>query len=394
MTHFPFSEAAQDFVEAHALTDVTRLALKYKDVDGVPISLLIDQILGRRKAKTKIPEFYHESRIVFPPSLNLEQSSSEATAQWKASLILPGTTGVDLSGGFGVDARWMSRRFDQYEFVEPDASLLAMAQHNLRTLGCTNIIYHARTAEQFLETSTRTFDFIYVDPSRRNKRSNRVVTFENCQPDVIRLLDLLYRKTGTLMIKASPLLDIDAGLISLRRKFRVIVLAVKNECKEVLFIKDSTINDNNTTIEAIDIGADVEFRFSQEEEKLASATIGPAEKFIYEPNAAVLKAGAFKLLTSRYGAKKLHANTHLYTSGNLIEGFPGRCFEVETELKPDRKAAESNFPDGYANVISRNHPLSADELKKKMGLADGGNFYLIAFSSTSGRHLVRARRVS
>ncbi|NJM24437.1 MAG: class I SAM-dependent methyltransferase [Bacteroidia bacterium] len=384
----------QTFIGAHASADVANLALRYKDVDGVPIALLIDQILGRRKAKIKIPEYYHDARIVFPPSLNLEQSSSEATAQWKAKRIPAGALGVDLSGGFGVDARWMSTRFDRYEFVEPDASLLAMVRYNHLALGCGNVSYHALTAEQFLHASTNVFDFIYIDPSRRSGGNNRVVTFEHCVPDVIRLREQLERRAGMLMIKASPLLDIRSGLTSLGGKYRVIVLAVKNECKEVVFMSDSAITGHDATIEAIDIGADTitEFKFSQEEERLAAATTGSLEKFIYVPNAAVLKAGAFKLITSRYPVKKLHPNTHLYTSGRLVEGFPGRSFEVDTELKPG--AAAGNFPDGYANIISRNYPLSADELKKKMGLTDGGDYYLIAFTSIDGKHLVRARRTS
>lgn len=394
----------QEFILAHEGDDEQKLLLRYRDVDGVPVTRIVDQIRGHRKAKEKLPSWAAVKGLVYPGGPALEQCSSEITAAFKTSVIKQsgGTTFslCDLTGGFGVDSFHFSKLFREIDFVEKDEALLRVVEHNFGVLGVTNVAWHVSRAQDFME-ERGTYDFIYVDPSRRDVNKSRVFLLEDCDPDVTAMQDSLWNRTDNLMIKASPLLDIQKGLAGLRFTKVVYVLAVSNECKELIFLGEKKFSGEpeircvNLTVSSgfgIDSGGAETFSFTKDEERAAMATFSEPLTYLYEPNAAVLKAGAFCLISSRLGLHKLSSNTHLYTNENIVQEFPGRIFSVVEPLKIDKKLSEK-FPGGQANVISRNHPLTVDEIRKKTGIREGGDLYLICCSGDKEKFALMCKRL-
>jgi hypothetical protein len=273
-----------------------------------------------------------------------------------------------------------------------------MAQHNHKQLGAGNIVHHKGTAEQFLNealSNQTKLDVAFIDPSRRNKINKRVFSLTECEPDVTTLQDAIFRITDVLMIKTSPLLDLHRGLAELKFVQKMIVVAVENEVREVLFLCVKNF-DGEPLIQATNLSKNEKeesLSFSFSDERAATSTFSAAQKFLYEPNAAILKAGAFKTISQKFQLAKLHPSTHLYTSSTFIENFPGRVFEILESLKASPKSVATQFPDGKANITTRNYPLSVEELKKKTGLKDGGKNYLIGFSGQQDKFLVAAKRL-
>lgn len=388
----------QAFIRAHEQDDEKRLVLKHSHIHGIPASKIAGQIAGRRKAKEKLPIYYQTPGILYPPGLNLEQSSSEQTARYKADLVretLGSGSGtlVDLTGGFGIDTFFFSNVFKEIIYTEPDTSLLEIARHNHTALQALNITHHSLTAKDLLAGLQKKADCIYIDPSRR-AGSRKVFKLADCEPDVTMLQDEIFERSSCLLVKASPLLDIQQGLRELKHVRKVFVVAVKNEVKELLFLCQPSFS-GEPTITATDIIDDhrEEFTFTFSEEKKVTATFSPPLSFVFEPNASILKAGAFKTSASRFSMAKLHPSTHLYTSDHAPENFPGRVFRIEAVLKSDPKAIAQYFPNGKANIITRNYPLSADDLKKKLKLLDGGEQYLLAFAGQREKYLCKASRI-
>lgn len=379
----------QEFIYAHELDDESRLVLKHKEILGVPSSVVANQIVGRRKAKEKLPLFYRTPNIVFPPALNLEQCSSEMTATFKASLVAKGNVMIDLTGGFGIDSFFFSASFDTVHYVEPDDFLVAVTRHNHKLLGAGNIVHHAATAESFTRQFNAVADFIFIDPSRRTSQG-RIVAFSECQPDVTAMQMDLLRIAPVVMVKASPMMDIAHASKVLHHLQHVYVVSVDNEVKELLFVC-SRNHSKGFTIGCIDLGKNILhdlITFDPQEERSIDVQFSDPRKYIYEPSAAIMKAGAFNSIAWRYSLKKVHQNTHFYTGELLNENFPGRIFSMETSLKPDPKTLKKYVPDGKANVITRNYPLSPDALKRKAGLKDGGNKYVLAFTSSNEKKIV------
>ncbi|HZY83098.1 MAG TPA: hypothetical protein VFE50_26445 [Cyclobacteriaceae bacterium] len=387
----------QNFIFEHEKDDEDRLVLKSKTMLGLPSSWIAAQIKARKKTVYKLPLFYQTKGVVYPPSLNLEQCSSEATARFKKYItskwITSGKKFCDLTGGFGVDALFMSSLFPYTDFSEPDTTLIEVAEHNHQLLGSSNIHYHNKNAADFMSASGKHYDLIYVDPSRRSTTNKKVFQFADCEPDVVGSLEELYRHADRLMIKASPLLDIQQGIKDLQHVARVLVVSVDNDCKELLFLCDRK-STGETVVECYNlpnnfnahkIPVAFEFRFS--EERSAAATFSDPLKFIYEPNTSIMKGGAFKSIATEFKVRKLAANTHLYTSAEVIDDFPGRVFEIKEFVKPDKKLR------GKANILIRNYPLSVDEIKKKTGITDGGDKYLIACSGVKEKWMFTANRV-
>lgn len=394
------SEVVQQYIFDHEHEDERKLALNKKEILGVSPSVLAEQIRGRKKAKEKLPSYYRTRGIVYPPGINLEQCSSEQTAAFKASVVQKhlGTTLIscaDLTGGFGVDSFAFSKICKAVHTVDPNESLLEIAKHNHTLLGASNIFYHSKTAEDFLLQSENKFDFIYLDPSRRGSANQRVFKFADCEPNVVALFGQLRRQSDMVLVKTSPLVDITQGLQELPDVQHVYVLSVNNECKEVLFLCTSN-PEQEPVIHAVNLVHEVvhEFSFSPTEEKKSTPSISAPLTYLYEPNASVLKAGAFKLVATRFNVHKVHMNTHLYTSDELVHDFPGRIFRIEAIVKPDAKSIKPYLPEERANVITRNYPLIPDALRKKIGLKDGGEKYVIGFTTVNKPLVVVAERLS
>ena len=400
----------QEFIRQHEADDYKKLLLKHGTILGVAFSLIADQISGRRKAKLKLPSWYQTKNIIYPPSVNLEQCSSEATAKFKVEIVKqnPGDSfnkAVDLTGGFGVDSFFLGSAFKEVHYVEPDENLVEITRHNHKTLQApdiqhpvSSIQHHHTTAEQFLNTTSNHFDLVYIDPSRRSKGNQKIFRLADCVPDITLLQDVIFEKTETLLVKASPMLDLQQGIKELKHVAKVFVVAVDNECKEVLFLcRKGHLTE--PIIEAIDLKSSrnqalLSFDFLASEEKNATTEFSNPLHYLYEPNAALLKAGAFKLVAQRFSIKKLQQHTHLYTSESKVADFPGRIFEIEALTKPDAKIVSHYFPEGKANVVTRNYPLSPEELKKKTGLTDGGEKFLIGFSGVKEKFVAVCRRIN
>ena len=233
-------EEVQDFLLAHEKDDVQKLLLKQKYILGVPTEWIAQQLIGRRKARTKLDTWYRTKGIIYPPSLNLEQSSSEAAAKFKSTVFQNISAkkkgkGVDLTGGFGVDTYFLSRQAHHVDYVEPDVDLLEIARHNHRLLGADNISYHQTSAEVFIHSNTQHFDFVYIDPSRR-KGQQKTYRLTDSEPDIVKLHSEILRITTHLLIKTSPLLDHQQGCKELNHAIQATVVAVENECRELLFL--------------------------------------------------------------------------------------------------------------------------------------------------------------
>ena len=384
----------QEYIFEHETADEKSLVLQSKEILDVPTFLIAQQIAGRRKAKYKLPTWYATKGIIYPPSINLEQSSSEATAKYKSSIISKGKIAADLTGGFGVDSFFISKQFDRFYYVEPDEQLLSVVKHNHTLLGADNIQYVNSSAEEFIRHTVEQFDLLFIDPSRRNKQQ-KVFKLADCIPNVVELLPALIGKSKRILIKNSPLLDIHEGIRELEGADDVMVIAVNNECKELLFSLSRQIT-SSASIRAIDIDTKANrsssFAFKQEDEKRTIVQFSSPQEWIYEPSAALLKAGAFKTIVVRYEISKLHPNTHLYTSENQIKFLSGRTFRIRQHLKMDKNIKEL-FPNGHANILTRNYPLSVEEIKKKTGLKEGGDLYLICTQSENEKHVLLAERI-
>jgi hypothetical protein len=395
----------QEFIIAHEGDDEQQLLLKYREVDGVPVARIADQIRGHRKAKEKLPSWYATKGLVYPGGPALEQCSSETTAAFKAMLIKrSGRTYYslcDLTGGFGVDSFHFAKLFKEVDFVEKDEGLLRVVEHNFNVLGVSNISWRASSAETFVQ-QRGTYDFIYADPSRRDSAKGRVFLLSDCEPNVTTMQDAIWSRADNLMIKASPLLDIQKGLSELRFVKAVHVVAVANECKELIFLAEKKFEGEpeihcinltaTATFGIANAAAIAPFEFKASDERSARVDYSDPLTYLYEPNAAIMKAGAFKLAASRLGLKKLAVSTHFYTNETIVHSFPGRIFSVMEPVKLDGKLAQK-FPGSQANVISRNHPLSVDEIRKRTGLRDGGDLYLVCCSGEREKFALMCKRL-
>ncbi|MFM8913770.1 MAG: THUMP-like domain-containing protein [Flammeovirgaceae bacterium] len=387
----------QDFIRQHELEDEVKLSLKHKTLFDLPFSLIAQQLIGRKKSKEKLPIWHNTNGIVFPPSLNLEQCSSEATAQYKARWVamLPiRDLFIDVTGGFGIDSYFLSHVFQRGVMLEPNNELLLIAKHNHQLLLADNLEYLPINAAQFLQTEVLPINLLYIDPSRRSG-TKKVLKLADCTPNVVELQEQFLALSQYVLVKASPLLDIQQGLRELSHVEEVVVLAVDNEVKELLFLQNRKFI-GEPEIRAVDfnsklqIQTDFVFKFSDERGLLAE-TSAPQE-FLYEPSAYILKAGAFKSAGLHYGLKKIHPNTHLYTSEKPVGEFAGRIFKIEV-VHPQSADIAQWLPDGKANVTTRNYPLTPEELKKKLKLKDGGDKYVIAFSEEKRKTIVIATRI-
>lgn len=390
----PIPDAVREFIHQHANDDVRQLVLSHQQIAGVPISWIAQQIGGRQKAKDKLPLWFASDQIIFPPTLNLEQCSSEATARFKQDLFTGKLTrGVDLTGGFGVDCFYLAPRFQHFDYVDGNSELLEIARNNHRALQANNITHHHTSAESFLSDSSAYYDLVYIDPSRRTTKG-KVFRFRDCEPDVVALMPTLRSRAGKILIKASPMIDIQQGIEELQGVSEVFVVSVDGECKEVLFlIADAASSE--PTIHAVNISGRLIHRYSflRSEEKAAEVLLNKPQTFLYEPNASILKAGAFKKVAADFGVQKVHVSTHLYTATELVSDFPGRKFRIVAQIRADDKDAALHLREMKANVMTRNYPLSADELKKKMKIGDGGDLYIIGFTGVDKKYVVVASRV-
>lgn len=368
----------QRFLREHTLDDPHQLALQARRYPDLPIPAIAEQLQSRKKAQHKLPEWYATENVIFPPALSMEQCSSEATARYKGSL-LRGQRLVDLTGGAGVDTYYLSQSFAQTDYVEQNEPLANLARHNFSVLGASAVRIHDVSAEAFLNSLSEPVDTIYLDPARRDAQSRRVFQLADSTPNVLGLQDELLAKAATVLLKTAPLLDIQATVQELKNVSQVHVVAVRNEVKEVLYRMDRGLT-REPKITAINLQSSSEepFSFLRSEEARAEVTYADPLTYLYEPHAALMKTGAFKLIALRFGLSKLHPNTHLYTSTALVPDFPGRTFRCRAVVPYQKKAVRKLLLEAQANITTRNFPNSVAIVRKKLGLSDGGDVYLFA----------------
>jgi len=380
----------KQFIADHGKEDIFALKLHFRSDSEIDVDLAIRQIAGRQKIKSKVPLFYKTEDILYPSQLSLEQSSSESTARYKSTLC-KGNSLVDLTGGFGVDCCFISEHFQEVTYVERQEELCDLALHNFKVLNKEHIrVVHSET-EKYLDIMGHV-DWIFIDPARRSTNGKKVVLLSDCEPDVSTLSTLLLEKAGHVMIKLSPMMDITAAINELPNTAEVHIISVDNDCKEVLLILEQTVIVNKK-VKTINITKKEEFQEFEyelsEESKAEVHFTSKIDRYLYEPNASVMKSGAFKLTGSYFNLHKLHANTHLYTSNELILEFPGRVFEVTFlwgNTKKELKELVLKIP--KANITVRNYPASVEELRKKLRIREGGDVYLFACTLNDERKVL------
>lgn len=385
------------FIKEHASDDLNRLLLSASRYPGIDIPYAVDQIKARRQIKDKLPSWYQNDRLIFPAKIAAEQCSSERTALYKQGLVEADTRLCDLTGGLGIDSYFFSRRVRQVTYIERFPAYCDAALHNFGILGADNITVLKGDSTELLATLGE-IDVFYIDPARRGEGNKRVFALRDCEPDLTRLTPILFRYAPKVIAKLSPMADIQMTLDLLPETVSVHVLSVKNECKELLFVMERGMRLDSSRIHCVNFASDGEpelFSFSTQEERNVSVSVnGPIKSYLYEPNASILKAGAFKVVASRFGLDKLHISSHLYTSDRWIPDFPGRSFVVEEVLPFHNKLCKTlskQIP--QANITARNFPLSIDELRKRTRITDGGSVYLFATTLGQGEKvLIKTRK--
>ena len=383
----------QDFITSHEHDVPAELMLQASRFPHLPMKEIVEQIQSKKKARLKIPDWYTKDNIIYPPTLSLEQCSSQETALYKRDLI-SGNVMVDLTGGMGVDSYYLSKGFKKLHYVERQQYLAEIASHNFSQLKTNNVQVHSEDAEEFLKNFKEDYEAIFIDPARRDESSKKVFRLVDCEPNLVELLPKI-KSNANILIKAAPLLDIKSAINDLGGISEVHVVAVKGEVKELLFLVRPGRISNDPLISCIDLnkGDKTAFNFTFSEEEGTTAEIGSVKRYLYEPNAAILKGGAFRSFANRNGLIKLHANTHLYTSDDLLSDIQGRVFEVKAQISINKKTIRKLIPDLKANISTRNFPLTVQQIRKKSGLKEGGDQYIFATRDASGAIILLCNKV-
>ena len=411
--------------------DVRALALRMRQYPELDAAFVLQQIEALQKAEHKLPELAAIEGWLWPKRLSVEQCSSQVTALYKKAVLEKwkidngqwtiGGKLIDLTGGLGVDTYYLSEGFEEVHYVERDEDLCRLAEHNFALTG-KSVQVHCCSAEEFLEETYRAFEpeetTIFIDPARRSAHGGKVFRLADCEPNVVELLSILRTHARRILLKLSPMLDITEAVRELGEATEVHVVAVRNEVKEVLVLLQSERDSMDPEITCVNLETEEErfvFRKSEEEHtpsplRGTPPTLG-GELILVEPNSAIIKAGAYKVFAERYGLRKLDVNSHLYFGEGVLRcigestetvrkraalfgesercevfgesnyseyseqplfHLPGRVFRVHVAQKEELKNIKQ------ANVICRNYPLSAEALKKKLKLKDGGEKYVIA----------------
>ncbi len=382
----------QQFITTHADSDPTALMLRKKQFPDIDMETAVRCILGRKKIAAKLPDWLRFPDLLFPATLSLEQSSSQATAAYKQRFVSEDHRVADLTGGFGADSFYLSRKAAKVDYFERNGELTDCVRENFRTMSGDNITVRncEVTAEVLASMPADTYDLIYLDPARRGKAGQRVFSISDCEPDVSLLKDELLRIAPRVLVKVSPMADISALMSIFPEAVEFHVLSVHNECKEVLMLLDRNAagDDAEAVITAAEVQDGAEFSFRLSEEKCAALNAASREEisgYLYEPYACLTKAGSFKLPAVRFGVKKIAADTHLYISERPVEGFPGRARRIEAvyELNKDfMRRFRKEVPE--CSVTARNLKMTSEDLAKRLGTKESSQRRLFAVTASDG----------
>ncbi len=378
------------FLREHWDDDPATLLLqsaRYPDVDMVWVA---QQIKGRKKAKEKIPSWYENEEVVYPPAISMEQCSSEATARYKAGLCL-GNSLLDLTGGLGVDTAFMSQKFAHTIYIERNTELAVIAFYNFKQLGLSAINIEVKDSLEELYDTTEV-DWLYIDPARRKNNQQKAVLLSDCEPNILEHQAQLLKKAKNVLVKLSPLFDVTELSRLFPNAVAIHIISVDNECKELLLHLDRGEHDSPdiVCVNILKSGEQQRFSFKLSNEAQTNADFTPNPLlYLYEPNASIQKSGGIKSFANAYGLQMLHPNTRLYTSNNRVENFQGRSFVVESVFGLSKQELKQNLGTiKKANITTRNFPLTVVEFRKKLGLQDGGDVYLFATTLLSGKKVL------
>ena len=398
------NQATLDFIREHADDDVRQLALRGSKMSEVDLSYALEQIAGRQKAHTKLPSWASIDGIVYPPHLSMEQCSSELTARYKASIAGKGALFVDLTAGFGVDMAFIAQGFQKAVHVERQPQLCAISSENYNVLGLNHIEVVCGDGVEYLHTMNHA-DLLFIDPARRDEHGGRTYGIADCTPNVLEMLDEMLEKADRVMIKLSPMLDWRKAVADLGKVNDVHIISVDNECKELLLAVNSEERGKNSASPSLRVvcvnllsdGNKECFEFDGYHASPSSSAFhfSPFDsRFLYEPNASIMKACCFGLLEQRFGVMQLDKNSHLFVSDKEVIGFPGREFLIEKRTSMNKRELKAALADiDKANITVRNFPMSVAELRKRLKLKEGGEVYIFATTiANEGHQLLVCRK--
>ena len=363
----------QQFIDSQLGVSIPQLALQKNPFPDIEWIKIVNQIEAKAKARTKLPTWFNSVNILYPSKISVEQTSSERTAEYKSGL-LNGSSLIDLTGGFGVDDYYFANTIKRVTHCEINSDLSDIVKHNFKQLRVTNIDCIAGDSLTTLQSSTEKWDWIYIDPSRRNDAKGKVFMLKDCLPNVPANLDLYFEKSDAILIKTAPLLDLAAGLSELQNVKTIHVVALENEVKELLWElhKNYSGTIGIKTVNLIKDKTDTfEFELNAE---ATEANYSLPKRYLYEPNSAIMKSGGFNEISSQYQLDKLHKHSHLYTSNELID-FPGRIFEIQHVIPYTKKEIKIHLENSKHNLTTRNFPETVENIRKKWKIKDGGDSY-------------------
>ena len=360
------------FIEKNKNAPVSTLALKKNPFPNFDYKELINQIECSQKSKTKLPTWFKFTNCIYPSKVSLEQTSSEITAKYKSEII-SGQSLIDLTGGFGVDDYYFSKVFKNVTHCELNAELSKIVAHNFKLLGVSNCTFVNGDSIKTLTTLEQDFDWLFIDPSRRNDKKGKVFLLKDCLPDVPYLLNDYFKYSNSILIKTAPILDIKAGLSELKFVKKIHILAVDNDVKEVLWEIEKNFDDKINVITK---------NFTKNNTEQFDFILGTSpncdyalpRNYLYEPNSAIMKSGGFNQIGIQFGLKKIHQHSHLYTSNQIIP-FPGRIFKINTRIMYTKNEMKTNLENKKSNVSTRNFSETVENIRSKWKIKDGGNDY-------------------
>ena len=387
MNKYILNTVNQEYINKNLDSDTTSLLFKKNETISVEIKKLIEQIEAKKRCQKKLPTWFNSDNIYYPNKLNIEQTSSEITAEYKSSLI-SGNSIIDLTGGFGVDCYYFAKQFKNVTHCEINEDLSEIVKHNYQQLKIDNIHCLNTDGIAHIKQSQETFDWIYIDPSRRHDSKGKVFFLNDCLPNVPEYLELLFNHSKRILIKTSPLLDFSIGINELKNVKTIHVVAVNNEVKELLWILEKDC-DNEINVLTINLKSNKTegFVFPLNKESEAEVSYTEPLNYLYEPNSAILKSGAFKSIASQLNVYKLHVNSHLYTYNKLIK-FPGRRFKIDKVLPYNKKLLKKEFMYIKANISIRNFPETVNQIRSKFSIKDGGDMYLFFTTNCNNEKII------
>lgn len=387
MNHRILDTDVQQFINDNLTGNIAKFILKGSPFDNLSPQELANQIIAKQKAKQKLPTWFATDKIYHPPKISIEQTSSEITARYKSDII-SGNSIIDITGGFGVDCYEFSKKFNEVTHCEINEELSNIVTYNNQQLKVNNIKTFAIDGIEHLKNTSKTYDCIYIDPSRRDDVKGKVFLLKDCLPNVPEHLDFLFTKSDTILIKNSPMLDVSSTINELKFVKEIHIVAVENEVKELLFLLKKGY-EHFIEIKTVNLSkkGNRNQYFNFEYQSVATSEYSQPLSYLYEPNSTILKSGGFHHISEEFKLKKLHQHSHLYTSDELIH-FPGRRFKIREFLAYDKKKLKKILENDKANITVRNFPKSVAQIRKETKLKDGGNTYLFFTKDESNKNIV------